>query len=236
MKNQYFGDINDYRKYGLLRILSNQGEVRTAVCWMLTESDGNRDGEKTRYLSYPEVYRAFDSGLFEILQASVKDGKRDVAVAETENITPSAIYYRPTISDDATERKKYFGEFHSIAKGTDLVFFDPDNGIEVKSVPYGRKRSSKYLYWHELEQTFQNQHSILLYQHFRRIKRDKFIPQMASELADHLHIPTVVTFRTANVLFLLAPQKRHHDYFLERAAVAGETWGDEIRVNMHQHD
>ena len=35
MKNQYFGDINDYRKYGLLRILTNGGEVDTAVCWML---------------------------------------------------------------------------------------------------------------------------------------------------------------------------------------------------------
>ena len=39
MKNQYFGDINDYRKYGLLRILTNGGEIKTAVCWMLTTDD-----------------------------------------------------------------------------------------------------------------------------------------------------------------------------------------------------
>jgi hypothetical protein len=44
MKNQYFGDINDYRKYGLLRGLSNRGEIRTAVCWMLTTDDGRGDG------------------------------------------------------------------------------------------------------------------------------------------------------------------------------------------------
>ncbi|HUW95833.1 MAG TPA: hypothetical protein VMW58_08590 [Anaerolineae bacterium] len=36
MKNQYFGDINDYRKYGLLRILTNLGEIKTAVCWVRT--------------------------------------------------------------------------------------------------------------------------------------------------------------------------------------------------------
>jgi len=39
MKNQYFGDINDYRKYGLLRGLSNKGEISTLVCWMLTENE-----------------------------------------------------------------------------------------------------------------------------------------------------------------------------------------------------
>ena len=39
MKNQYFGDINDYRKYGLLRVLCNRGEIETAVCWMLATDD-----------------------------------------------------------------------------------------------------------------------------------------------------------------------------------------------------
>ena len=39
MKNQYFGDINDYRKHGILRALSNGGEVKTAVCWMLSPED-----------------------------------------------------------------------------------------------------------------------------------------------------------------------------------------------------
>jgi len=28
MKNHNFGDINDYKKYGLLRILSNHGQLK----------------------------------------------------------------------------------------------------------------------------------------------------------------------------------------------------------------
>ena len=46
MKNQYLGDINDYRKQGLLRLLSGMGELKTGVCWMLTPDDGrtNRKG------------------------------------------------------------------------------------------------------------------------------------------------------------------------------------------------
>jgi hypothetical protein len=36
MKNQYFGDINDYRKYGLLRALQSTGDGSLLVTWMLT--------------------------------------------------------------------------------------------------------------------------------------------------------------------------------------------------------
>ncbi len=51
MKHQYFGDINDYRKYGLLRQLSNFGQIATSVCWMLTpDAPGNVDGQKLAYL------------------------------------------------------------------------------------------------------------------------------------------------------------------------------------------
>lgn len=40
MKHQYIGDINDYRKYALLRTLSADGVNRIGVCWMLTPDDG----------------------------------------------------------------------------------------------------------------------------------------------------------------------------------------------------
>ena len=45
MKNQYFGDINDYRKYGLLRIVAGPGKMSLLVAWMLTPDDGKTDGE-----------------------------------------------------------------------------------------------------------------------------------------------------------------------------------------------
>jgi len=39
VKNQYFGDINDYRNYGLLRILISGGGIKTIVCWVLRPDD-----------------------------------------------------------------------------------------------------------------------------------------------------------------------------------------------------
>ena len=46
MKNQYFGDINDYRKYGLLRLIAKKTGLKIGICWMLTPDDGlNREIE-----------------------------------------------------------------------------------------------------------------------------------------------------------------------------------------------
>ena len=46
MKDQYFGDVNDFRKYGLLRLLTLQDGLRLGVCWMLTAPDGRPDGRR----------------------------------------------------------------------------------------------------------------------------------------------------------------------------------------------
>jgi hypothetical protein len=46
VRNQFFGDINDYHKYGLLRALSGDGDLKVGVCWMLTPDDV-RHGHKS---------------------------------------------------------------------------------------------------------------------------------------------------------------------------------------------
>ena len=56
MQDEYFGDVNDYRKYGLLRCLSKAG-FRVGVCWMHTPSDNSGQGNKIDYLEEPREYR-----------------------------------------------------------------------------------------------------------------------------------------------------------------------------------
>lgn len=67
MKHQYVGDINDYRKYVLLRALSAGGANRIGECWMLTPDDGGTDGNKLGFLQQPDRFRHFDPELFDIL-------------------------------------------------------------------------------------------------------------------------------------------------------------------------
>jgi hypothetical protein len=71
LKNQYFGDINDYRKYGLLRLLAGVGGLRIGVAWMLTPDDGCSDGGKTGYVKHPEQWRESDPALFRFLAKAV---------------------------------------------------------------------------------------------------------------------------------------------------------------------
>ena len=55
MKNQYFGDVNDFRKYGLLRTLQRASGLAVGVCWFLTIDDHAGDGERRNYLTNPAV-------------------------------------------------------------------------------------------------------------------------------------------------------------------------------------
>lgn len=208
MKNQYFGDINDYRKYGLLRVVSSG--LRLRVCWMLTPDDGRQDGKFVRYLARREKWRAYDPSLFDLLHRSVcVEKKRSVEQVERLSILPSAIYWGSAEADYSRNRNEYFASMERQFASVDLVFFDPDNGLEVRSVPVTRKDSSKYLYWCEIEKVFRLGCSIIIYQHFPREKRGPYIARMKSELKNRLRAAAVFAFRTSRVVFLLAAQKCH---------------------------
>src|SRR5262245_31786097 len=144
MKNQYFGDISDYKKYSLLRALSNHGDTRIVVGWMLTEDDGRMDGKFIRYLQEPTKWRHYDPQVFDLLCNLINQkDSRNVRLLEKEDIIPGAIYYTDIITDDVKQRQQYFENLQLLAEGSHLIFLDPDNGIEVKSTLKGGKNSSK---------------------------------------------------------------------------------------------
>jgi hypothetical protein len=235
MKNQYFGDINDYRKYGLLRLLTKCGEIKTAVCWMLTPDDGRGDGGFIGYLEQPNKWQAFDEPLFDRLRELVlTQNLRDVRGAETSAILPACRFAPGFLPDDPDGRGRYFDAFVDLAQGCELVFFDPDNGIEVKSKPYGRKDSSKFLYWREIERLWSGGHSLLIYQHFPRAKRDVFVEHKARELAERTRAPEIISFRTSHVVFFLVPQGERLEFFEERGEEVETVWQRQILVTHHR--
>jgi hypothetical protein len=234
MKNQYFGDINDYRKYGLMRALSDHGQIKTAVCWMLTPDDGRTDGSRTTYLARPAEWRFRDPELFDHLEGVVLGrGVRNVAEIENSDILPSCTFISDMVPDDREARGLCFQRALHLAQGCDLVFFDPDNGIEVRSKPYGRKDSSKYLYWREIEGFWDAGHSLLIYQHFPRAKRVPFIADKARQLLDRTGAPEIISFHTSHVVFLLVPQGERTGFFRNRSEVVAQRWGHEIGVAYH---
>jgi hypothetical protein len=204
MKHQYFGDVNDYVKYGLLRCFS-QASLRIGICWMLTPDDKRPDGRKIQYLSQPAEWGAHDPSLFNHLSRTIDfpDG-RDLRHIEGTAHIQHAKFFRNIVPDSHVERAIWFTKMLASLKGSDLVFFDPDNGIEVPSKAIGQKDSSKYIYWKELAETWRHAESLLVFQHFPRVKRDKYIPARVGEMQSHLPNSSVIPLRSSNVLFLLA--------------------------------
>jgi hypothetical protein len=147
MKNQYFGDINDYRKYGLIRCIINAGNFRILVAWMLTPDDGSADGKFTEYLSKPNQWQLFDPELYKDLQYLLSSNSlRKVELIERTNLLPNAKYFSDIVPDASEERINWTKKLITVSEESELIFIDPDNGIEVNSKPYGRKHSSKFLY------------------------------------------------------------------------------------------
>lgn len=203
MKDQYVGDINDYRKYALLRSLSSEGTNRIGVCWMLTPSDGGMDGGKLAYLQQPERHRHVDPELFDILEhAASAPERRRLATIEEGGAISGALYHNDLLPDELTGRHTFMGRCAYAFRDVDLIFFDPDNGLEVAK-PKGRKDSSKYLYLDEVAAFYASGKSLLIYQHFPRVERTAFLARCAERMRVAAPGASLWAFTTAHVVFLL---------------------------------
>jgi hypothetical protein len=226
MKNQYFGDENDYHKYGLIRILSDHGKFSTGICWMLTPDDGRNDGRFTDYLRKPSNWRHHDPELYDaLIQIVTNEKHRNVLMADSPDVLPSMKFHDVPLGDGLDERKEYFRKTMEKLWGVDLLFFDPDNGLETQSTPIGRKNSSKYIYWNEIQESFHAGHSLLVYQHFPRISRDRFTENLAKEFSYHTRSMEIHAYATSRVVFFLVPQLKHLEYFRVRMDQVRKKWG-----------
>ena len=230
MKNQYFGDINDYRKYGLLRALQSKGGGKLLVAWMLTPDDGSRDGGFRAYLQDRATWRQYDPDLFTGLAGLLRSAAvPGVSLLEGAGLLPRTFYYSAVVPDASPDRDDWRQGLLDAARNVDLVFVDPDNGIEVASKPVGRKGSSKYVTWQELQALWKAGCSLLIYQHFRREPRDAFAYRLVSELRGRTGAFLVEAFRTPHVLFLLAAQDSHASRFRHVAPLLSERWNSQIK-------
>jgi hypothetical protein len=225
MKNQYFGDINDYRKYGLLRGLQSLGHGRLLVAWMLTPDDGSRDGGRRSYLRDPDTWMRYDPTLFIGLAGMLRSPSvPEVSLIERSPLLPRAFYYAAVVPDARKERDEWRQGLLCAAHDADLVFVDPDNGIEVPSKPVGCKGSSKYVTWREVRDIWEMGCSVLIYQHFRRERRTTFAERLTAELRARVGARFTAAFCTPHVLFLLAAQEQNKDQFREGILLLTQRW------------
>ena len=227
MKNQYFGDINDYRKYGLLRCLA--GRIDLVVSWMLTPDDDGNDGSLTSYLDSSARWEHFDPPLYRALRDARAANRLDVAVAEAMNLLPGSRFIQ-TLLDSPTARPRWLECTLAAAGPTTLTFLDPDNGIEVKSVSSGSSKANKYVFWDELEAIWKTGSSILVYQHFPRENRRRFVTRIADRLAVRLAGATVTPISAARLAFFAVAQHGHRELVQMGVVEAAVRWQNQLQV------
>jgi hypothetical protein len=205
MKDQYFGDINDFRKYCILSVITRLTRLPICFVWMRTSADSRPDGEKTCYLRHQEKWRLLNPALFDFLRQHVMELKeRKVAVFRNAPGFSKAKFIEDVLTEIPADQDAYFARVRHVAGRKDIFFFDPDNGLEVASVEGGRTKSPKHFYWQDLRPLYEAGHSVIIYQHFPREKRVPYTKRKLKVVEACLKGATPFAIRTPHVLFLMA--------------------------------
>jgi hypothetical protein len=235
MKVQYFGDVNDYRKFALLRLLAQEGGFKLGVCWMMTDPDERQDGNKRGYLAQPDKWRAFDPELFDALK-DVPAKPEFHCQFERSGIIPTEYFFNDKTPDGKTDRKAFHQKCLAAVRSANLVFFDPDNGLEVPSSAPGRKGSNKFVGYHEIANHYAAGASVLIYQHFPRERRSKFLERVSGELRENSPHAQIWSFETAHVAFLLVAQPAHLAGVRAAAEFVEREWAPHFFKSVRRHD
>ncbi len=125
-----------------------------------------------------------------------------MAAVEAGGLLPRATYFAELIPDGASERIDVIKRLAQGRPDGALVFFDPDNGLEVKTYQRGRVKSSKYIFWDEIESVVERSNSLVIYQHYARPPggRDAYVLRLLKELEVRLAGHRLRRARTARRL------------------------------------
>ncbi len=161
MQNRYVGDTGDFVKYLLLKNLCKDN-LRLGVNWCLVENDGKNDGNKT---SYPHDV---DEELSETLKELRDPSKRNVATVKESGALPPQTLCFSEIIPQKTKRFAWHDSSVKKLAACDIIFYDPDNGLEIKSVGKLHPNAVKYVFFDEIRDTYKAGKSIIIYQHTDR--------------------------------------------------------------------
>ncbi|WP_400204255.1 hypothetical protein [Candidatus Methanomassiliicoccus intestinalis] len=221
MQNKYVGDVGDFGKYGMLRFLvSTCNNLKIGVNWYLVDDEDTTDGKHTSYLNKNKDLCNCDLELYYYLKSLIEQKKRNIMHIENDDIIPGCIYFSDLlkyetnkITENQIMRELWFSRSLDKLQTANVIYVDPDNGLEVKSQNIHSSKGIKYVSYKEIYQYYKNGKSIIVYNHrdrkpediykqrFTRIKNDL-------QLENDLIILRFVRYSVRDYIFIL--QKEHY--------------------------
>ena len=253
MKNQWVADSADFGKYGLLRALCHPDPedeyqpLRLGVVWYLTpDGDGDDKAPDSKSCGYlnpndPDalLYSDCDPALYDKLAEVARSEHPTVGDVEAAGILPGGtVFFGGVVpeaqgkgSDEA--RRDWASDAAKATAGCDLVFVDPDNGLEPPPSPRVRRRNTKSRHARidELKPYAERGQSLIIYQHLA----------MNGHLAHQLHKKKAEIeraclgsafgmaygrYKNGWVVFFVVPAEHHQGRLNFRArGMLGKPWG-----------
>lgn len=211
MQTRYLGDSHDFIKFALLRHVHRHCGLRLGVNWYLTSPDevdrqGSSDGEMRHHLTH-HAWRAWDPELLEAVRDFELPEGRTLAALRASGILPrNTLFFEQPVPHQ--NRANWHHHAVSALAAADLVFIDPDNGMEVKPKSMTGRRKSKYAYYSEMKSYFDENKAVMTIQFARQcdpIKRGRAVrDEIHRHLAPTADLPIVRGRVAPNILFLAA--------------------------------
>lgn len=241
MQNRYVGDVGDFGKYGLLRALCRSDgdglpDLSLGVVWHLFPDEQKKnDGKFINYLKpTPQkhrIYRICDPPLYDALARIVNaDHRNIIAIREGEILPAGTVFYEEPLtfagSNSREERETHRRNWARCAlektSGCDIVFFDPDNGLQPESVKFHYKFSPKYVFIDELKPYRQRGQSLIIYQHmnFSRktdVQIQDWLRKIAHSLGAGSNVFALRYHRGTARAFLVVPAEQHKEILSGRS-------------------
>ncbi|MFB0556240.1 MAG: hypothetical protein ACETVW_00050 [Dehalococcoidia bacterium] len=230
MQDAYVGDVGDFGKYGLLNEIhrKSDGKIRLGVNWYYVIEEEKKTGN-VRYTDYlcdnnknSTKYRDCFPGLYDQLRSIVKSNRRNIREIEKGSVLPNetTFYSEPLPHSSAapTERKEarrnWLDQSLKELDMTDIVFLDPDNGIQTERIKETQKKARKYAFIHEIQAYYESGKSLIVYNHRDRTEQSEYRRKLLSAANflkpwDEIRALEFQRLSVRHYLFLI--RKEHND-------------------------
>lgn len=242
MQNHYIADIGDFGKYGLLKFISSETKLKLGINWYLSDGEKNNDGKFYDYLMNDDIYsnrlKNLDTGLYNKLKDIINEWKngndtRNVQEIKNRQILGGDIDFYEEFIENEPRRTWCKNGFNKLSD-SEIVFFDPDNGLIINEEGNNNIKSPKHIYSDEIIPYFQRGQSLILYQHATRekgVKFDKQLERKALKLRKVLNTENIITIRYKRRIaraYFIIPSKHHYQKISSSVEEFMKTkWGQE---------